>query len=42
MQTKLINKLKEFNKFLPLDKTMQKSLKDFLDVKYNYNSNAIE
>lgn len=42
MQTQLINKLKEFNKFLPLDKTMQKSLKDFLDVKYNYNSNAIE
>lgn len=42
MKTKLIKKLKEFNAFLPLDKIMQKSIKDFLDVKYNYNSNAIE
>jgi len=42
MQQKLIKKLKEFKNFLPLDKVMKKSIKDFLDVKYNYNSNAIE
>lgn len=38
----LIERIKQFNALLPLDGVMTKSLKDFLDVKYNYNSNAIE
>lgn len=38
----LLNKIKKLNSFFPLDNTMSKSLKDFLDVKYNYNTNAIE
>lgn len=38
----LINAITELNSYLPLDPVMSKSLKDFLDVKYNYNSNAIE
>lgn len=38
----LIEKIKKLNSFFPLDNLMTKSLKDFLDVKYNYNSNAIE
>ncbi len=38
----LIDAIKKFNSFLPLNVTMSKSIKDFLDVKYNYNSNAIE
>lgn len=28
--------------FFPLSDILQKSLKDFLDVKYNYNTNALE
>ena len=39
---KLIKKILSFQEFLPLDTIMQKSLKDFLDVKYNYNTNALE
>ena len=38
----LTKKLKEFQEYLPLDETMKVSIKNFLDVKYNYNSNAIE
>jgi hypothetical protein len=38
----IIQKIKEFQKFLPLDEVMKLSIKNFLDVKYNYNSNAIE
>ncbi len=38
----LIEKIQKLSSFFPLNQTMQKSLKDFLDVKYNYNSNAIE
>jgi len=38
----LIECIKKMKALLPLDTTMTKSLKDFLDVKYNYNSNAIE
>jgi len=39
---KLLEKINEMNSFFPLDKVMTKSLRDFLDVKYNYNTNAIE
>lgn len=39
---KLIEKLDKMQSFFPLDLIMSKSLKDFLDVKYNYNTNAIE
>ncbi len=38
----IIKKIEKLKSFLPLDQVMTKSLKDFLDVKYNYNTNAIE
>ncbi len=38
----LITKIQKLYTFFPLNNVMSKSLKDFLDVKYNYNSNAIE
>ncbi len=38
----LIEKINKMTSFFPLDEIMNKSLKDFLDVKYNYNTNAIE
>ncbi len=38
----LIAKIKALQSCFPLDDVMSQSLKDFLDVKYNYNSNAIE
>ncbi len=38
----LIKNLEKFNSFFPISIDMQKSIKNFLDVKYNYNSNAIE
>jgi len=38
----ITKKIKQFQDFLPLDETMKISIKNFLDVKYNYNSNAIE
>lgn len=40
--SELIERIKALQSFFPLDEVMSKSLKDFLDVKYNYNSNAIE
>ncbi len=39
---KLIKLLENFRDFFPLDEVMKKSLLDFLHLKYNYNSNAIE
>jgi hypothetical protein len=39
---KLVEKLNKFRSFLPLKDEMKKSLKDFLDVRYNYNTNALE
>jgi len=39
---KLIEKLQQMEEFFPLSDILQKSLKDFLDVKYNYNTNALE
>jgi len=39
---KLIEKINKTKEFLPLDEIMSKSIKDFFDVKYNYNTNAIE
>ena len=42
MRQKLINKIEKLKSFFPLDSVMSKSLKDFLDLKYNYNTNAIE
>ncbi len=38
----ILEKIIEFQSFFPIDKELKKSIKDFLDVKYNYNSNAIE
>lgn len=38
----LINSIKKLHGFFPLENIMQKSFIDFLHLKYNYNSNAIE
>ena len=38
----ITQKIKKFQELLPLDEIMKVSIKNFLDVKYNYNSNAIE
>lgn len=38
----LIEQLAEMNTVFPLSDILQKSLKSFLDVKYNYNTNALE
>ncbi len=42
MRKKIVKKIKKLKEFFPLDETMSKSIKDFLDLKYNYNTNAIE
>ena len=39
---KIVEKIKHMQDLFPLSNIMKKSLKDFLDVKYNYNTNAIE
>ncbi len=39
---KLIEKIQELKAYFPLEGVLEKSLKDFLDVKYNYNTNALE
>ena len=42
MRKKLIKNIQKLNSFLPLNDVMLKSIKDFFDIKYNYNTNALE